>query len=85
MKYLLILALLISPLAYAHHDDEDAPPPIQNGDNSSSSSNTTKHLLEAAVLTGIVVCVIRKCWQTEDETTQIHFETKQKSPNESNN
>ena len=72
MKYLIILALLISPLAYAHHpDNDDAPVPTTgNQDNHNNSEDNRKHLLEAAVLTGLVIWWINR---NDNEQTRIHF------------
>lgn len=73
MKYLIILSLLLSPLAYAHDRDEPKPilPPVgtNSNDNHNNDSDNLKHVAEAILLTGAIICIVKKCWRDNDKIT----------------
>ena len=86
MKYLLILLLFISPLAFAHDDDDRTPitqviPIVGHNDNHNNVYDNSKHVAEAVVITGAVWCAIHKCWR-QDAKTIIHFNSKQGLPDD---
>lgn len=82
MKYLLILSLLMSPLAYAHEEPQPILPPVGTNDNHNNDSDNLKHTAEVLILTGAVVCIVKKCWSQHEEKTVIKFRKHQGSPNE---
>lgn len=80
MKYLLILALLCSPV-YAHDRDPKPVPVIPSGnDNHNNDSDNLKHVAEAVIITGAVVWLYNHYTGNKDEKTVIHFSNTQRKP-----